>query len=65
MGIQTHGAMRRVRMKRGREVLDYADVSTFQGQRYQITLMSALLEGRGYRITLMSALFKVKDIRLR
>jgi CheY-like chemotaxis protein len=32
-----------------------ADVSTFQGQRYQITLMSAILEGRGYQVTLLDS----------
>jgi hypothetical protein len=61
--------MREVRVKR-REVSNYADVSTFQGQRYQITLMLAVLEGKGisdyayvstfqgqrYQITLMSAI---------
>jgi hypothetical protein len=31
----------------GRWISDYAYVSTFQGQRYQITLRSALLSGEG------------------
>jgi hypothetical protein len=52
--------MRGVRRKRGRVsnyadvysfgeegISDYAEVNTFQGQRYQITLRSALLSGRG------------------
>jgi hypothetical protein len=47
--------MRVVRGKRGRGVSNYAEVSTFQGQRYQITLMSVILEGRGYQITLLNS----------
>jgi len=56
----------------GEGVSNYAYLSNFQGQRYQITLSQQFLRGGSIRLhtctvakTLTSAIFKGKDVKLR